>query len=265
MVDVKSKRLVLRRSVDASERDFAASTEWQDYLRATVRSDRRHGPLLINVRDDVEDYSFKGGRRKDGRIYATVTIPSAWLDKPTAYENADVYRAVKARLFADLAEAADLPTPPPLPRKLPPREEKMAPGAGYAWLSERKRFKAPKQAVREWFFADEAWQEYLPRTQGDLYSFVYLIEDVDELKCTYGRKRNGEVSVGVHVPAELLINNADPELTLAQVAREAYLWGAEKFGWPEPPPVPKRPPGHEKPKRPINTDVGPLRRPSQRH
>ncbi|MCL2543701.1 MAG: hypothetical protein FWE71_14760, partial [Nocardioidaceae bacterium] len=132
-VYLRSKHLVLRRSVDASADDFADSTEWQDYLRATVRSDLRHGPVLISVQDDAEDYSFKGGRRKDGRIYATVTIPSAWLDKPSAYENSDVYRAVKARLFADLAAAADLPTPPPLPRKLPPLDEKVAPGAGVAF------------------------------------------------------------------------------------------------------------------------------------
>lgn len=263
-IDVKSKHLVMHQVADVSEDDFAASSDWQSYLRDVVRADRFQDLLQIKVLDEAEDYSFVGGRRKNGKIYGTATIPSAWLDKPTAYENADVYRAVKERFFADLAKAADLAPPPPLPPKLPPRDEKYAPGAGTAFLSERKRFKAPNLNDNEWFFADEAWQEYLPQTQGDLYHFVYLIEDVDEFKCTYGRKQNGEVTVSVHVPAERFINNADPELTMAEVCRAAFVWGAAKFGWPEPPPIPKRPPGHTKPARPINTDVGPLRPPAKR-
>lgn len=251
-VDVKSKKLVARRIADVSSDDFAASPEWQSYLRDVVRAGRSQGLLQIQVRDDVDDYRFVGGRRKNGKLYGTATVPSGWLDKATAYDNADVFRAIKQRFFADLAREADLPEPPPLPPKLPPRDEPVAPGAGLAWLSERKGFKAPQVEVNEWFFNDRAWQSYLPRTQGDLVSIVYLVEDVEKLAMTYGRKQNGEVTVSVHVPSQMFINNPDPELTLAEIARETFVWGMDEFDWPEPPPVPRRPPGRTKPDRPIN-------------
>ncbi|WP_183100253.1 hypothetical protein [Nocardioides pelophilus] len=253
-VDLKSRHLVLRRAGDASEADFDASPIWQDYLWETYG--RRPPTLLIlKVRDDADDYAFKGGRQKNGKLVAAATIPSAWLDGATAEDNAEVYRRAKERFFHDMATAADLPAPPPLPPRLPPRAQKVAPGAGIAWLSERKGFKAPDTAENEWFFADPAWQDYLPQTQGDLFSIVDLVVDRDSVRRTVGRKANGEVSVSVYIPSELFVDNADPELTLVEIARDTFVWGMEKFGWPAPPPIPARPPGHEPRSRPINAHL----------
>ncbi|KAA1427529.1 hypothetical protein [Nocardioides antri] len=251
---MKSRHLVTRRVADASEGDFEASAAWQDYLWE-VYGRRPPTLLVLKVRDDAEDYTFQGGRQKNGKLVATATIPSAWLDGASAEENAEVYRRVKERFFHDMAAAAALPPPPPLPPRLPPREEKVAPGAGIAWLSERRGFRAPATAENEWFFADASWQDYLLRTQGDLFSIVYVVVDRDSTRRWHRRKANGEVLVSVDIPSQLFVGNADPELTLVEIARETFVWGMEKFGWPEPPPIPARPPGHEPPPRPINTDV----------
>lgn len=253
-VDVKSRHLVMRRVGDASEEAFDGSPVWQDYLWETYG---RRPPtlLLLKVRDDAEDYVFSGGRQKNGKLVGTATIPSAWFDGATAEDNVPVYRRVKERFFDDMAAAADLPPPPPLPPRLPPRKELVAPGAGIAWLSERKGFKAPDTAEWEWFFADPAWQEYLRRTQGDLFSIVDLVVDRDSIRRTIGRKANGEITVSVHIPSDLFVDNADPELTLVEIARDTFVWGMDKFGWPEPPPIPERPAGHEPRSRPINAHL----------
>lgn len=253
-IDVKSRHLVMRRVADASEGDFEASVEWQDYLWE-VYGRRPPTLLVLKVRDDAVDYTFNGGRQKNGKLAATATIPSTWLDGASAQENAEVYRRVKERFFRDMAAAADLPRPPPLPPRLPPREEKVAPGAGIAWLSERRGFKAPDTAENEWFFADGSWQDHLRRTQGDLFSIVDLVVDCDTIRRTIGRRANGEVTVTVYIPSQLFVDNADPELTLVEIARETFVWGMEKFGWPEPPPIPARPPGHEPRRRPINAHL----------
>lgn len=250
-VQITSRRLVLRRVADYSEWAFAASPEWQDYLWTTFGS-RPREMLTLRIRDDAKVYTFAGGRQSNGQLRGIATVPASWFGGATVEDNVPVYRMIKERFFRDMALAADLPAPPPLPPRLPPREEKYAPGAGTAWLSERKGFKAPNTEENEWFFADEAWQDYLRYTQSDLYHVVDLIVDRDDIKRTYGRKANGEVTISVYIPSQLFVDNLDPELTLVEIARETFVWGMTKFGWPEPPPIPARPPGHEPRRRPIN-------------
>lgn len=248
-VTVKSAHLLPRRVGDVSEFDFDASQDWQDYLWEQF-GPRPPSFFTLKIRDDAGDYAFTGGRRKNGALVGTTTIPSAWLTGSSAEENAPVFRQVKERFFADLARAAGLPDPPPLPEPVPRTPRKRAPGAGTAWLTERRGFHPPDLHTEEWYFDDPAWQDYLEHTYGDQFSIVYCVVDSPTLKRSYARRRNGEVTVRVNIPVEDVVVSDDPELLFVQIERDTCVWAMEKFGWPEPPPLPAPPKGRNEPEPP---------------
>ncbi|MGD9958234.1 hypothetical protein [Nocardioides sp.] len=226
---------------DLSEFDHQASESWQDYI--VEHLSRRRGDFLeLIIRDDVDDYTFSGRRMKTGKIVARATVPASWFTGASSIENRPVHRMIKQRFFTDLAVACALPPPPPPPVEQP--YERSAYG-GYTstfWEARRKGFRRPEFHAADWFKADPLWQDYLALTEGDTLSLMVGIVDREKPR-RYGRaKPNGEIDATVDLPIDWFVDNDDPDLTVVEAIRDTYVWGMTKFGWPEPPPLPKRPP-----------------------
>ncbi|CUR57283.1 hypothetical protein NOCA240030 [metagenome] len=157
---VKSKVLVSRRLGDLSEFDFQVSDAWQDYIVEHI--DRRRGDYLeLIIRDDVADYTFKGGRLKNGKVGASVTVPSTWFTGASALENRPVHRDLKQRFFSALAQVCGWPPPsPPPPMRAFPAERFLYRGYhGTFWDARRQGFRRPEFQAAKWFQTDPLWQD----------------------------------------------------------------------------------------------------------
>ncbi|MGD9958235.1 hypothetical protein [Nocardioides sp.] len=241
-ITLRSKVLVAARVGDLSEFDFDASRRWRSYIVEHI--DRRRGDLLVlTISDDAQDYSFKGGRTKKGKVIARATVPANWFTGATDFENRPIHTSIKHRFFTDLSKACgwSLPPPPPPEQDLPSEWFRHGSYAGIAFLSERKGFRTPRVDPGEWFVQDAAWQDYLAVVESDTLSLVICILDRDKPRRSGRRKPNGEINVSLDLPTHWFLDNDDPDVCMVEAIRDTYVWGMTKFGWPEPPPLPKRP------------------------
>lgn len=89
------------------------------------------------------------------------------------------------------------------------------------------------------FETSDEWQDYLRTYQCDAL-FVYLqLDDRVRFSIRTRRCSDGTTNVNVGVPAEMFLGDRAKQDVYRDIKLRTYQWLAKKYGWPEPPPLPR--------------------------
>lgn len=120
------------------------------------------------------------------------------------------------------------------------------PTADAVWRAKRSGVRRVRDESGELFAWSVPWQAYLWKLDPELDVMVSPVVAETELVTRKVSRRDGGTFIEVRIPAAFF---ADVSRDQAQdiyrlVARDTYVWGMERFGWPEPPAIPGGVPAH---------------------
>lgn len=120
------------------------------------------------------------------------------------------------------------------------------PAATSYWEAKRSGVRPVRDTSMELFQWSVPWQTYLwgIDPHADLWVQPTVIRTDVVTRNTH--RRDGWTNIDVSIPVHFFegLDREQAQDIYRLIARDTYLWGMEKFGWPEPPPIPGGVPEH---------------------